>query len=625
MASLTGSSIASSYTSLLKLNGNTDNIVAGNGSNAIQIVDGDGTASPLYLNTDRLGIGGQPHVNSTLNVKNSSGTAFLYISSATDADSAIVLEENTSAKWIIGNDGNDSDNLKFGTGGGWATETKMTLTSGGSLGVGTASPQKLVHLDASSGYAEMRLSGSSGGGTIEYYNDSTALGDMYFDTNKRFYVRTGGATTALTIDENQNATIAGVATHSTTSHFVGNVGIGSLSGSAGGKLLFVDAVDGLADGTDVARFRNQEATAGRNYGVTIIAGSNSTDNSLNVMDKDSNSSFIVKGDGSVGIGSDSPSRQLHIKRDTSDTTPMVLIEEDGTGDPTLQFLTTGASDWTIGIDNSESDEFAIAYGSALGSTTKRFVLDANSRISLSNNDGGATGGTDSTSGNTVFGYLCGTSLDTDTVNNTLYGHKSGTAIDSGDENTAYGNSSLDAVTNGSRNTAVGHGALGTHATIYDCVGIGKDSEVSANAASNQIVIGKGATGQADNSVTLGNGDVTRVYMSQDGDAEMYANGTINTSDKRLKEDISNSDLGLSFINKLRPVSYKFKNDKKPEKLKYGIIAQEVQEVLKESGNEDFAGITDKGEYLGADYVQFIAPLIKAVQELSEKVAELENK
>ena len=60
MASLTGSSIASSYTSLLKLSGNADSLVAGNGSNAIQVVDGDGTASPLYLNTDRIGIGGQP-------------------------------------------------------------------------------------------------------------------------------------------------------------------------------------------------------------------------------------------------------------------------------------------------------------------------------------------------------------------------------------------------------------------------------------------------------------------------------------------------------------------------------------------------------------------------------------
>ena len=132
------------------------------------------------------------------------------------------------------------------------------------------------------------------------------------------------------------------------------------------------------------------------------------------------------------------------------------------------------------------------------------------------------------------------------------------------------------------------------------------------------MVGKGATGQANHAVVLGDDDVTRVYMSQDGDAEMFANGTINTSDERLKKDIQDSDLGLDFINKLRPVSYKFKKDKQDKKLKYGIIAQEVQEVLKD-GHEDFAGITEKGEYLGADYVQFIAPLMKAVQELSEKV------
>ncbi len=62
MASLTGSTIASSYKSLLKLNGNTETLVAGNDSNAIQIVHSDdstGVTSPLFLNTDRVGIGGQ--------------------------------------------------------------------------------------------------------------------------------------------------------------------------------------------------------------------------------------------------------------------------------------------------------------------------------------------------------------------------------------------------------------------------------------------------------------------------------------------------------------------------------------------------------------------------------------
>jgi len=66
MASLTGASIASSYTSLLKLSGNTNTLADGTGSNAIQVVDGDGTASNLYLNTDRIGIGGQPSQDAKL-------------------------------------------------------------------------------------------------------------------------------------------------------------------------------------------------------------------------------------------------------------------------------------------------------------------------------------------------------------------------------------------------------------------------------------------------------------------------------------------------------------------------------------------------------------------------------
>ena len=93
MASLTGASIASSYTSLLKLSGNTDTLVAGNGSNAIQVVDGDGTASPLYLNTDRLGIGGQPvkplHILSSDNQP-------LRVES-TDAYAGIQLKDNGSS------------------------------------------------------------------------------------------------------------------------------------------------------------------------------------------------------------------------------------------------------------------------------------------------------------------------------------------------------------------------------------------------------------------------------------------------------------------------------------------------------------------------------------------------
>ena len=124
---------------------------------------------------------------------------------------------------------------------------------------------------------------------------------LYSNTTERLRVDSTG------VDVTGTLGVSGVTTLSSTSQFVGNVGIGDIAGAAGGKLLFVDAADGTADNNDVARFRNQEATAGRNYGVSIIAGSNSTDNSLHVMDKSSNSSLIVKGDGRVGIGTASPS------------------------------------------------------------------------------------------------------------------------------------------------------------------------------------------------------------------------------------------------------------------------------------------------------------------------------
>ena len=59
---------------------------------------------------------------------------------------------------------------------------------------------------------------------------------------------------------------------------------------------------------------------------------------------------------------------------------------------------------------------------------------------------------------------------------------------------------------------------------------------------------------------------------------------------------------------------------------YGLIAQEVKEVL---GDTDFGGwvkdnLYDSESTQSLRYDQFISPLIKAVQELSDKVEALEN-
>ena len=106
MATLTGVSISSSYTSLLKLDGNTDSTAAGNGSNAIQVKTGDNDATPLYLNTDRLGIGIQPatvlDVSAGVNSAHStfSGQAgrglLIETQATTNNDDTVVLNAQTS-------------------------------------------------------------------------------------------------------------------------------------------------------------------------------------------------------------------------------------------------------------------------------------------------------------------------------------------------------------------------------------------------------------------------------------------------------------------------------------------------------------------------------------------------
>jgi len=174
------------------------------------------------------------------------------------------------------------------------------------------------------------------------------------------------------------------------------------------------------------------------------------------------------------------------------------------------------------------------------------------------------------------------------------------------------------------NIAVGVWSGNVITTGNNNICIGVDSNPSAADGGNQIVIGSSTTGLGNNYAVIGNANVTRLYVASDGAGVLYANGTIQTSDKRLKENIKDTDLGLDFINKLRPVKYNYIKDKQDGKTKYGIIAQEVQEVLKESNNEDFAGIKDSDEYLGADYNQFIAPLMKAVQELSTRIVQLEK-
>ena len=78
--------------------------------------------------------------------------------------------------------------------------------------------------------------------------------------------------------------------------------------------------------------------------------------------------------GKVGIGTDSPERLLSLYSDNAETTPRLLIEQDGTGDAVMAFSLTSGQGWSMGIDNSGGDAFMIHNSSGGVDSSSQFVI-----------------------------------------------------------------------------------------------------------------------------------------------------------------------------------------------------------------------------------------------------------
>ena len=99
---------------------------------------------------------------------------------------------------------------------------------------------------------------------------------------------------------------------------------------------------------------------------------------------------------------------------------------------------------------------------------------------------------------------------------------------------------------------------------------------------------------------------------------VYAtNGTIQTSDERLKKNIQPLHYGLKEVLQLHPVNYQWKDTNEP---KIGLLAQEVQGLIKEIVKED-----PGSKLLGMNYGELVPVLIKAIQEQNERIEILEKK
>jgi hypothetical protein len=298
--------------------------------------------------------------------------------------------------------------------------------------------------------------------------------------------------------------------------------------------------------------------------------------------------------------------------------------------------------------------------------------------------------------NVCIGDAAGSgALSTAAGRNIMIGRNSGQAVTSGEANIYVGFEAGKATTIASNNVAVGYQALDAVVVERQCVAIGgyalsshrttaSSVNDTANTAvgylagagittgtgntllgancldtelvsgSNNIAIGSGNTlnnnGNA-HSITIGNnieGNENRFVF---GKASNLVENTFTananfaqSSDQRLKTNITDNDLGLNFINELTTKTYNWKasndldkddpqlvkryneeNQMNTDVLMYGMLAQDVKAAIIKHNHPNFTGWSEDGRGVqNISREMFVIPLIKAVQELSAQITTLQN-
>ncbi len=293
------------------------------------------------------------------------------------------------------------------------------------------------------------------------------------------------------------------------------------------------------------------------------------------------------------------------------------------GEAALFANTTGSYNTANG-DSAISTNVAGSNATAIGTNAMQYANNTTTPFTNYNVAVGyeALRGSTTTSANTgnyntALGYQTLWSNTIGTCNtasgdNVLYSNTAG------EGNTANGRYALYSNTIGIFNTASGARALYSNVTGDYNTCIGYLADVSTGALTNATAIGYGATVTASNRIHIGNTSVTWIGGQV---------GWSTYSDKSLKKNITDGDIGLDFILKLKPKKYEYTAEGQKGIIYDGFVAQDVEEVLNEL-HTTFSGLckpqNDK-DYYSLRYAEFAVPLVKAVQELNEKNIELQKK
>ena len=216
--------------------------------------------------------------------------------------------------------------------------------------------------------------------------------------------------------------------------------------------------------------------------------------------------------------------------------------------------------------------------------------------------------------------------------NTCLGVQTGYSNTTGYNQVFVGGFAGYAATDGNSNTCVGYTAGYGLTTGDNNIIIGSSAGRAASPSGN-ITTG-------DNIMCLGNNNITDFYC---------ADTSISSSDERDKAEITDFTHGLSWIKKMRPVTYKWDKrswylgeneedvtavtrdgSKKKSKVNIGLIAQEVLAIEQAdsfSSSKDnmlVVNLNEDDTGYGIKYERIVPILINAIKELETRLAALEG-
>ncbi len=258
----------------------------------------------------------------------------------------------------------------------------------------------------------------------------------------------------------------------------------------------------------------------------------------------------------------------------------------------------------------------------------------------------ALGSTTQGSYNVGIGYAA--LLSNDGSENVAIGVNALSDNESGKGNIGIGSYSMTGNNEGEYNIAIGYetGIPGLKDKPSNLsIAIGRSGSASGQGS---IAFGAEAKAEGDNSIAIGHSAQVKegniIHLGNTSIKEISGQVPFSSySDGRIKTNIQDNVPGLSFIGKLRPVTYNLDIDIQNEILgvatgdlpgKYeienikqtGFIAQEVESAAKAVGF-DFNGIIAPGndkDLYKIRYAEFVVPVVKAIQEQQDQIQILKD-